>query len=218
MAEILPGIHLIDGIDPSTHVFLVKDKGPTYTLIDTGLPGSDTHTAAYLKHLKIPPSQVKCILITHLHKDHTGALKKTIELTHAKTFAHWIEAEFIAQRPSYDGPGMAPSEPVEVDEVLKDGDALDCAGGLTVYHTPGHTPGHTAYYQMDRKLLFSGDLFFGSGEGLMLTTPNYTIHTQSAQISARRVGKLPVESVMSYHGGPVLKGGQKAIEAVVRGF
>lgn len=222
MAEILPGIHQVEGVDPSpdfsTHVYLVRDKGDTYSLIDTGLPGSERAILAYLQKHAIAPSQVRKILLTHLHRDHTGGLRRMIELTKARTFAHWIEAEFLAGRPPYDGPGVPPAEPVEVDERLKDGDAVDAAGGLVVYHTPGHTPGHVAFYQPERRILFPGDLFFGQGTTLVLTPPEFTLHTGTAQISARRVGGLPVESVMSYHGGPILKGAGKHIAGLVASF
>ena len=221
MAEILPGLHQIEGVDPapdsSTHVYLIKDKGPSWTLIDTGLPGTGAAVEAYLKKHNIALGSIRQILITHLHLDHTGGLRNMAEKTKARTFAHWIEAAYIARKPPYDGPGMHPKESVVIDEVLKDGDQIEAGGGLVAYHTPGHTPGHTAYYQAERRLLFSGDLFFGAPQ-LVLTTPEYTHHTLTAQISARRISQLSVESVMTYHGGPFLKGGGAAIRGVVDKF
>jgi glyoxylase-like metal-dependent hydrolase (beta-lactamase superfamily II) len=223
MAEILPGVHQVDGVNPSpdftTNVFLLKDPGEKWTLVDTALPGYDVAITKYLAAQKIAPSAVHRILITHLHRDHVGNLRKLAQLTKARTFAHWVEAGFIAEKPKYVGPGMPPAEPFEVDEQLKDGDTLDSFGGLEVFHTPGHTPGHTAYYQRDRKILFSGDLFMGeTGGPLGLTVPDYTHHRGEAEISARRVAALPVESVMSYHGGPQLKGGGATLRSIVDGF
>ncbi len=222
MTEILPGVHTIDGIDPSpdfsTHVYLVKDKGSSWTLIDTGLPGSHEKIAAYLTQQKIDPHAVKKILVTHLHLDHTGSLKHLAKLTGARTFAHWLEAAFLAESPKYEGPGMPPAEAFRVDETFKDGDTLDAAGGLVAYHTPGHTPGHTAFYQTDRKLLFSGDLFFGEGTNVILTTPDFTQHMGSAQVSARRMSQLSVDALMSYHGGPLLTHGGAAIRKLVATF
>jgi glyoxylase-like metal-dependent hydrolase (beta-lactamase superfamily II) len=220
MAEILPGVHLIDGVDPSpdftTHVYLLKDKGASWTLLDTGLPGSSDKILAYLAKIHVEPTAVKKILLTHLHRDHTGSLHAMAEKTHARTFAHWIEAAYIACDPKYDGPGAPPAEPFVVDETFKDGDPIDAAGGLVAYHTPGHTPGHTSYYHPERKLLFSGDLFFGEGQKLILTVPDFTHHTPTAKISARRMSQLAVDSVMSYHGGPVLKNGGGAIRSLVK--
>jgi glyoxylase-like metal-dependent hydrolase (beta-lactamase superfamily II) len=222
MAEILPGVHQVEGVDPSpdfsTHVYLLKDKGSTWTLIDTGLPGAHTAILTYLAKIHVEPTSIKKILLTHLHRDHTGSLKAMAEKTRARTFAHWIEAAYIAMEPKYDGPGTPPAEPFVVDERLKDGDTVGAAGGLIAYHTPGHTPGHTAYYQTEHKRLFSGDLFFGEGEKAILTVPDFTHHTPTAQISARRMSQLSIDSLMTYHGGPILKGGGAAVRSVVQGF
>ena len=219
MPEILPGIHQVEGVDPSpefsTHVYLVKDSGSTWTLIDSGLPGSETAIAAYLKHHSIGPASVATILLTHCHRDHVGALKAVAKLTKARTYAHWLEAAYIACNPPYDGPGVPPAEPFQVTGKLKDGDPVDAAGGLVAYHTPGHTPGHTAYYHPERKLLFSGDLFFGNGPEMVLTTKEYTQHTPSAIVSARRMSELPIEAILSYHGGPFTKGGGEKLKALV---
>jgi glyoxylase-like metal-dependent hydrolase (beta-lactamase superfamily II) len=220
MPEILPGVHQVEGVDPSpdfsTHVYLVKDPGATWTLIDTGLPGSDVAIAAYLKKHGIAPASVTKILLTHLHRDHTGSLAALAGLTKAKTYAHWLEAAFINCDPVYDGPGVPPATAFDVSEKIKDGDRIDAAGGLVAYHTPGHTPGHTAYYQPERKLLFSGDLFFGEGSKPILTVPDYTHHVPSAVVSARRVSALPVESLMTYHGGPFPKGAGPLLHTLVR--
>ncbi|MHB1434495.1 MAG: MBL fold metallo-hydrolase [Thermoplasmata archaeon] len=220
MPEILPGVHLVEGVDPSpdftTHVYLLKDRGPTYTLIDTGVPGSAEAIGAYLAQAGIPPTSIKKILLTHLHLDHSGSLKALVDRTRARTYAHWIEAAYLARDPPYQGPGAPPQEAVVVDEVLKDGDTVDAAGGLIAYHTPGHTPGHLSYYQPERRLLFSGDLFFVQGESAGLTPKEFTIDPQTAIVSARRVAQLSVESLLSYHGGPLLKNGGRAIRSLGR--
>jgi glyoxylase-like metal-dependent hydrolase (beta-lactamase superfamily II) len=222
MAEILPGIHQVEGVDPSpdfsTHVYLLRDRGSSWTLVDTGLPGAHEAIVAYAKKHAIEPKSIRRIILTHLHRDHTGSLRKLIDLTGARTYAHWIEAAFINQRPAYDGPGVPPAEAVEVDERLKDGDEVEASGGLVAYHTPGHTPGHTSYYLRERKILFTGDLFFGSENGPVLTTPEYTLHMQTAQISARRMAELPIDALMVYHGGPFLRDGTAQLQRLVRSF
>lgn len=209
MTEILPGIHQIENIDPSpeftTHVYLLKNPENGHTLIDSGLPGSEKAILAHLERIGVRPHEVTSIVVTHLHNDHTGSLVALKRLTGATIYAHWLEAAFIAGHPRYDGRGMPPDHPIDVDVRLRDGELLPAAGGLVAYHTPGHTPGHTAYFLPERRILFSGDLFFGT-PALALTPPEYTHHIQSAQISARRIHELRPEAILSYHGGPFPKG------------
>ena len=186
--------------------------GPSLTPV---FPGAHEKVEAYLAKLKVEPTSITKILITHLHRDHTGSLKHLAQKTRARTFAHWIEAAYIAQRPQYDGPGTPPAEPFQVDEVLKDGDAVDAAGGLIAYHTPGHAPGHTAYYQAERKILFSGDLFFGAGSQIMLTPPSTPTTPRPPRCRRNEMSQLSIDSLMSYHGGPVLQHGGAAVRKLV---
>lgn len=220
MAKILDRIHVIEGIgkpDSPLNVFLIEEKGGQLTLVDTGLPGFSPKILEYLQRNGFKPEQIRRILVTHCHRDHVGSLKAMIDATKAKSISHWLEAAFIAQNPVYDGPPGSPPnwDPVRVDEVVKDGDELDVLGGVEVLHTPGHTPGHISFYSKELGILFIGDLLFNKDNKLILTPPEYTQHTQSAMISARRVVKLQFEHLLTYHGPPIVGGARQKVEALV---
>ncbi len=227
MTEILPGVHAIDGIDPSpdftTNVLLLKDaKGSSWTLLDTGLPPQEGYAGGaalverYCEKNKIPLSSIKRILLTHLHLDHTGSLKILAQKTGAKIYSHWIEASFIAKDPPYTGPGMPPREAVEVHEKLKDGDSVEAFEGLVTYHTPGHTPGHVSYYCPSRKILFAGDAVFNVNGVVVVSLKEYSFSEPLANISVRRLATLDVESLVQYHGAPVLKGARQGIQSAAK--
>ncbi len=186
-------------------------------MIDTGLPGFAPKITEYMQKNGFTLKQVTRILLTHVHRDHVGSLKPMINATGAKTFSHWLEAAFIAQKPAYDGPPKSEIdwEPIQVDETLKDGDSIDIFGGVEVLHTPGHTPGHISLYSKEQGILFTGDLFFNRENQLTLTPPEYTYHMQSAVVSARRVARLQFDTLLTYHGPPVVKGGWQRVEALV---
>ena len=208
MPEILPGVFQVEGVDPpgwTTHVYLLRDAPKSYTVVDAGLEGADDAILRYAAGLGIAPKEIRRILITHLHGDHTGGLARLAEKTGARVYAHWTEASFIEHDPVYDGPGSKPPTPVRIDERLRDGDRIDAGGGLIAYHTPGHTPGHTVFYHPERKYLITGDLLAYRGEELVLGPEPYSLHLPTMRLSARRVAQLSIDALLTYHGGPRLE-------------
>lgn len=95
--------------------------------------------------------QLKGILVTHHHADHTGGVDLLRETTHAQVF----------------GPALEPM-PEPLQRVVG-GDTVRLLGlDFRVLDVPGHTAGHIAYYceNVDvRPLLFCGDTLFSGGCG-----------------------------------------------------
>jgi hydroxyacylglutathione hydrolase len=79
----------------SSNVYLVPgEKG--YLLIDTGNPGRFRSFKKLLLKENITPEEITLILITHVHHDHVGNLRKIKELTGAKVMVHNLESEWLA--------------------------------------------------------------------------------------------------------------------------
>jgi len=92
---------------------------------------------------------VKSILNTHDHVDHTSANTVYAKLFSAPVYAPKEDAKY------YDSPP---------DRLLKDGDKLDYDGlSIRVIHTPGHTEGSLCFQIGD--FIFSGDTLFKNDIG-----------------------------------------------------
>jgi glyoxylase-like metal-dependent hydrolase (beta-lactamase superfamily II) len=66
-------------------------------LVDTGIPGRSNEIINYMeKNLKRDPKDIKTIMITHHHFDHTGSLDKLKRITGAKVAIHSDDAEYIS--------------------------------------------------------------------------------------------------------------------------
>ncbi len=90
-----------------------------------------------------------CILITHRHMDHTGALRRLKEELNVPVAAHPEDAEQI---------------PVNAEMLLSDGNIVSFGNvTLEVLHTPGHTPGSICF--LTGKYLMAGDTIFPGGPG-----------------------------------------------------
>lgn len=89
---------------------------------------------------------IKLIVITHGHPDHTGALDKVRNKTGAQICIHENDASFLHQ-------GISTNRLLRGGETIKVGD-LD----FLVLHTPGHSPGGICLY--GNGVLFCGDTLF----------------------------------------------------------
>jgi metallo-beta-lactamase class B len=91
------------------------------------------------------PSDIKKLMLTHGHADHTGCGRWFVETYHVKTFLSRTDDLFWNQSP------IKPERPetwkdYDIDEYICDGDILTSGNtDIYVYETPGHTPGCLSY-------------------------------------------------------------------------
>lgn len=213
------------------NVYLLRD-GDGYTLIDTGLRTDESRAAleASLTTAHVALTEIRRVLITHIHPDHFGLAGELRERTGAQLVIHRLEvalmepryarAEDLVQevgrwlevngvpaeaREFLQTASMAAREFVSVvspDVLLEGAERLTVDGQeLVAVWTPGHSPGHCVFYSPARKLLFSGDHL------LLKISPNIGLHPQSSAdplgdylASLRRVAALAVAEVLPAHG------------------
>lgn len=214
--EIVPlrrELHLIKPVFGQAYLW---QDGSQLTLVDTGIPGSETELAAAFAELGFRRTDLRRIVLTHGHEDHAGSAAALHEWTDVEVLAHRADAPVIrgrrrraepvltaAERHLYqqvtaDMPDL-PSCPVDTE--LGDGDTIDVGGGAEVIGTPGHTDGGIAVLIPGHGVLFTGDLVANGSSGLMLG-PFNTDRAQ-ARDSLRRLTRVPAETVCFGHGDPL---------------
>ena len=93
---------------------------------------------------------VKCILITHSHYDHTQQVKELSDATDAAVYVHKEDLEEIK------------CHSIEKIKIVGEGDAINIGKiKVKVLHTPGHTPGSVCYL-VDNKMITGDPLFVGN--------------------------------------------------------
>lgn len=108
---------------------------------------------------------VECILLTHGHPDHLGAVRALQEVWDVPCRAHRNEAELIGVIPQYAKArlGMTVEPPRSVD-YFGDDDVLTLGGQIfRAIPTPGHTPGGVCFDFGPFTL--TGDTLFNQGVG-----------------------------------------------------
>lgn len=180
------------------NVFLIEDD--ELTLIDTGVAGQAGRILDAVREIGREVGDIRHILLTHSHPDHSGNVAELKQRTGAKVYMHAAEAPLVAQGnvPKPDVPYFpgfihrmmynifvknAPGKitPLKVDEEIEDGDWLPIAGGIHVIHVPGHSTGQLAFFMPgQRNVLFAADSamnMFGLGYSTFYESEEDAVHS-----------------------------------------
>lgn len=212
MTQVAPGVHRIDGLPGGLragNVYLLADD--VLALVDGGLPGNLGGIARYVVSLGRSLEEIRYILITHSHPDHTGGAPSLREHTGAQILAHPWDVRHSKDGESVAYLGMFGASSlslpflrrVPADGLLHDGDMLPLLGGLRVHHTPGHTPGSVCFELVRLGVLFSGDLVVARN-GVVGKNHAFPGSDLAAyQASLERMALLEYETLCPGHGQPV---------------
>jgi glyoxylase-like metal-dependent hydrolase (beta-lactamase superfamily II) len=221
MRQVLPNIYLVEGLRVAHVYVLTSEEG--LTLIDSGTPGEADKIVKQIEGADYALSDIRAIVMTHAHSDHTGCMAELARRSGAQVLAHRDEVDYLEQTASLPYKtlmqrlifGMSERVlsrfvPCKVDRSLKDGDVVETLGGLRVIHVPGHTPGSIALYQPERRVLFCGDAIFnqlpvGGKQGVRFPPAIVCVDLSQARVSTRKLAALPTEVVCFGHGEPILE-------------
>ncbi|WP_417591459.1 subclass B3 metallo-beta-lactamase [Parasphingorhabdus sp.] len=126
--------------------FIPTDVG--HIVIDSGMPGEGQYVADAIRKLGFDPGDVKILLNSHAHLDHSGGLAELKAMTGAKLVASEgdrsaLEGGFYLGSED-DSTMNAP--PVKVDRTIGNGEQLKLGDvTLTAHITPGHSRGCTTW-------------------------------------------------------------------------
>lgn len=220
--NITENIHVIPNVQANSYLIVEPDG---LTIIDTGMPFSEKQTLKYIASLGQSAEEIKRILITHADLDHYGCLAALKEASGAITYTSQPEAEAMARgvssRPVNHSIGrfqgflirlmgkyLKPT-PIQVDEMLTDGQILPVLGGLQVVGTPGHSPGHLSFYAPSVRVLFCGDSMKSNDKGLRASRSRNNWNQTLAASSVRKQAALGAQIVCPGHGPVVIDAGTR---------
>jgi len=211
MDEVVDGVLRIELRYVNAYL-VVTDDG--LVLVDTGLPRTHAKLQQQIADAQRSVHDIRSVLLTHWHIDHTGGLAHVQRASGARIVASAIDAPVVdGSEPAPETavmklarPVMGQPEHAPVDEVLS-ADGPFSVPGFTAVHTPGHTAGHVSYL-LDRAggFLFAGDAA-ASGRGKVRHAPRIVAYDRDvAEQSVAKLAGLEFEVAVFGHGAPV-KGG-----------
>jgi glyoxylase-like metal-dependent hydrolase (beta-lactamase superfamily II) len=228
MRQVLPNIYLVEGLRAAHVYVLASEEG--LTLIDSGTAGEVDKIVKQIEKVGYTLSDIRAIVVTHAHSDHTGCVAELARRSGLQVLAHRDEVPYLERTSSLPYRtllqrllfGMSERVvfrfgPCKVDRPLQDGDIVEALGGLRVIHVPGHTPGSIALYQPERQILFCGDIFFHNNprKGLLVSPPIVSVDVTQARESAQKLAALPVKSLCVSHGELILEGAQEKMQVAL---
>ncbi|SDY69444.1 Glyoxylase, beta-lactamase superfamily II [Micromonospora pattaloongensis] len=200
---------------------LVDDDG-SVTLVDCGVKKAPARIVAGLAAIGKTPADVTRIVLTHAHPDHAGGAAELSRRTGAPLAVHAADVPYAeAGRAPTPDQSLASGRlfsrlpggtfpPVQVGQLLADGDVLDVAGGLRVVHTPGHSPGHVSLLHEPTRVLITGDALFNVA-GMRWPPAFFCADFRMTQETAHVLGELEYDVAAFTHGPEI---GERAREQV----
>lgn len=226
LKEIVPGVYQVTlGF---VNAYLIDDAESGVTVVDTGLRGSHREIVEALSALGKQPSDVRRILLTHLHRDHTGGLAELERVTGAPAYMHPADAALVREgrtsRPLHPSPGLLPKllytfmrlapkgiEPAKVKhEVAGDGGEVPGSGGIRAFHAPGHSAGQVVFlWPRHGGVLFAGDVAANMRGDLGWSIVYEDVET--GRRTLQTLGAMDFEVACFGHGRPITRGAAAAI-------
>ena len=222
--EVVRGVHRVEGVRWS-NVYLIEDE--VLALVDTGPPGSVGRVAHLIKSLGRRPEELRYILLTHSHPDHTGSVAAIRELTGAQVLAHGHDTRrHGAGAASASYMGLFGSLPLPipflkrapVDIMAEDEHRLPGLGGLKVIHTPGHTPGSLCFLLEDKGVLFTGDTLLSNGVRFSGSIPYPGSSMADYHRSLVKLRQLDFQVACGGHGRPLAQGASERLAAFLEDY
>jgi glyoxylase-like metal-dependent hydrolase (beta-lactamase superfamily II) len=223
-------IHHLKGYIQSMYLVEYADK---LLLLDGGSRGDVKHIELFItKTLKRKISDLKLIVVTHLHPDHAGAAphlrkKYGIKIAGHPELNYWyagiggfiqhlldtIFAWYVASKSRDKYSRMWYQRSLTPDYKLCDNQTLPMFDDWKIICTPGHTTHDISVYNQKEKTIYIGDLAIKLGGQFNLPFP--IALPKVIADSLDKVSTLEIEQILFAHGG-IITDNSKEVFAKVK--
>ncbi|KRR05275.1 subclass B3 metallo-beta-lactamase [Bradyrhizobium valentinum] len=192
------------GTDGLASYLITSPRG--HILVDTVMPESTSQIKANIEKLGFKITDIKYLLNTHAHIDHTGGFAEMKQASGGQLVAG------EADKPLLEGgyyPGAQEDTalnfpPVKVDRTVREGDRVSVGDvTLTARETPGHSPGCTSWaFSVKDGDAARSVLIFCSGTvalNRLVTNPTYSGIVSDYRNTFARAKDMKVDVLLAPH-------------------
>ena len=199
-------------------------------LVDAGMDSDGADVQAGLEALGAAAADVKAILLTHWHNDHTAGAQWIHERSSAPVFYHRADEKFFNGSGGATGVrkwlsdqipelgvmvlakgllGESTPRPVDADTYVNNGDVV--MDLFDVIATPGHTAGHVSFFYRPERALFAGDALAVIDRKIRFMARPVTLDQASARQSMMRCLTMNPALVCPGHREPLIDDVERAV-------
>lgn len=222
--------------------YLVEDQGGL-TVLDTGFAGYWQQLPDLLGEINKSFDDIKAVVLSHHHTDHTGNANKIREQIDCDVFIHETDLPYIVGDRKAKIPNFIPlmryptilaylahagknggmkTPKIQPASPFSDGDSLAVPGNLKVIHTPGHTMGNCSFYSESKNVLFSTDALLTINPRTFAGSPSIqprqlNENHDEAIGSLARLENYEAPLMLPGHGEPWTAGVKEAVRLATEG-
>lgn len=194
-----------------TNCYIVK-KGTKALIFDPG--GDPEKVISYLEENNLKPL---CILLTHAHFDHIGAVAELRKHYNIDVYLHenekdWLNDPILNGSRSFIGSVITTDQP---DQLIDIGQMEIGPFQFEVIHTPGHSPGSVSFIFDGDKEMISGDVLFQGGVG-RTDLPEGSFDVLVKSIKEKLYSLSDDYIVYPGHGGPTTIGEERRTNPFIK--
>jgi glyoxylase-like metal-dependent hydrolase (beta-lactamase superfamily II) len=209
-----------------SHVYLVS--GPDgLVLIDAGGGTEGPRILENIRREGFDPADIKAILLTHNHFDHSCGAAELRAITGCKVYLSWRSKEFLETGTAKEAGldlaiehGVYPADFMYrnciVDVAVHDGDLVEAAGiEFRAIEVDGHSPDSICYMAEigGRRNLFAGDVLFYGGLIGLINAPGSNMDGYRRDLE--KLSGLEIDGLFPGHNLFTVAGGQAHIDAAI---
>ena len=201
--HLVGNIHYVGAAGVSSFLITTPDG---HILLDTGFADTVPIIERGVRQLGFKMEDIRIILSSHAHFDHVEGHAEMQRRTGARIYASAADARMLAEGGAKDVIPLPAYEPVRVDRVIQDGEAISLGGTtLTALLTPGHTAGATTWTMNVRdgtemyRVVFFSSASINPGTQL-IGNPVYPSISDDLAATFVRLKTLPCDIFFAPHG------------------
>ncbi|ERL56084.1 MBL fold metallo-hydrolase [Psychrobacter aquaticus] len=209
----------LEGYIQSTYLAVYPDK---ILLLDGGCRPDVAMVLNYIAvNLQRPVTDLKVVMVTHMHPDHAGGAHKFREKTGCLVVSadkqhqwysgfggramHLVDinlAHYVAKRQGRSSKNLYYPAHLKPDVKVKDGDVVPEFDEWQVLETPGHTDRDLSLFHVPSRQVYTADLIIKLRHKFVAPFPIYDpkVYIESLQ----RIKDLKPSKVMMAHGGELV--------------